>query len=96
MEPTLQSGDWLLVDPDAYQGETPRIGALVVVPDPRMEERLLVKRVIDDDGVGDLVIGGDSPSESTDSRTFGAVDAASVRGRPWFRYWPLGRLGQVD
>jgi hypothetical protein len=95
MEPTMQSGDWLLVDPDAYRPHPPVVGDLVVVPDPRLHERLLVKRVVEIDGVGDLVIAGDLPGASTDSRSFGAVDAAAVRGRPWFRYWPLSRPGRV-
>ena len=96
MRPTLTPGDWLLVDPDAYREATPGIGALVVVPDPRMQERLLIKRVVEVDGAGDLTVAGDSPEVSTDSRTFGAVDASRVRGRPWFRYWPLARLGRID
>lgn len=96
MSPTLESGDWLLVDPDAYVGVRPGVGQLVLVPDPRASERLLVKRVAEVTADGDLVVHGDSPEASTDSRTFGAVRRASVEGRPWFRYWPLRRVGRIS
>ena len=41
------------------------------------------------------VVAGDAPDASTDSRAFGSVRAADVEGRPWFRYWPLPRIGRV-
>jgi nickel-type superoxide dismutase maturation protease len=95
MAPTLLPGDWLLVDPDAHRERPPRAGALVLLPDPRAPRRLLVKRVTGVDEDGGLLVAGDDPAASTDSRTFGAVDPMTVEGRPWFRYWPLRRLGRV-
>jgi nickel-type superoxide dismutase maturation protease len=95
MAPTLQPGDWLLADPEAYRDRTPRLGELVLVPDPREAQRLLVKRVVGHGAQGWLVVGGDHPAASTDSRTFGALDPATVEGRPWFRYWPLTRMGRL-
>ena len=96
MSPTLEPGDWLLADPDAYADSAPAVGDLVLVPDPREPSRLLVKRVAEiHDGGRELFVAADSPDQSTDSRTFGAVEATSVEGRPWYRYWPLRRLGRV-
>jgi nickel-type superoxide dismutase maturation protease len=96
MAPTLRSGDFLLVDPDAYRISAPRPGMLVLVPDPRQPRRLLVKRVTEIfDGGATLWVGGDAPGASTDSRAFGAVEAEAVEGRPWFRYWPPRRWGRV-
>jgi nickel-type superoxide dismutase maturation protease len=95
MLPALRPGDWVLVDPLAFRDRSPRAGELVVVPDPRFPERLLVKRVRSTEEDGRLVVAGDSPERSTDSRTFGSVGAADVRGRAWARYWPLSRLGRV-
>lgn len=95
MAPTLQPGDWLLADPEAYRVRAPRIGELVLVPDPREPERLLVKRVVGMDQLGWLKVQGDDPSASTDSRTFGSIDPGAVEGRPWFRYWPMGRMGRL-
>lgn len=95
MEPTLRPGDWLLVDPDAYRSCLPSEGDLVLVPDPRLPERLLVKRVSGSDPDGRLRVAGDAPDASTDSRTFGAVGADRIQGRPWLRYWPPRRVGRL-
>ena len=94
MLPTLEPGDWLLADPDAYSEAPPQVGDLVLVPDPREPSRLLIKRV-EEIHAEQLFVAGDSAGESTDSRTFGSVNTASVEGRPWFRYWPLRRWGRV-
>jgi signal peptidase I len=95
MEPTLRAGDWLLVDPDAYARRSPAPGDLVLAPDPREDDRLLIKRVDSLDADGWLRLAGDDPDHSTDSRVFGAVDPARVAGSPWFRYWPARRIGPV-
>ena len=95
MLPTLRPGDWLLVDPDAYRDGAVSIADLVLVPDPREAERLLVKRVASIDPDGRLRVAGDAADASTDSRTFGAVDPTTIEGRPWFCYWPPRRVGRV-
>ena len=95
MEPTVLAGDWLLVDPDAYARQAPLPGALVLAPDPRQDDRLLIKRVGSVDPDGWLRLAGDEPERSSDSRIFGAVDPALVAGAPWFRYWPPGRFGRI-
>lgn len=95
MAPTLLDGDWLLADPDAFRERSPQVGDLIVVPDPRLHSRLLVKRVQSVDPDGWLRLAGDAPEASTDSRTFGSVDPGSVEGRPWLRYWPPRRLGRI-
>ncbi len=96
MEPVLERGDWLLVDPDAYLRRPPRPGELVLATDPRKPARLLLKRVAEVDAVGRLWVLGDAPDASTDSRTFGAIDAAALRGCPWLRYWPPRRFGRIS
>jgi len=93
MEPLLRDGDWILVDPDAFRRRDPRPGELVVVPDPRDRDRILVKRVAGTDAHGFLALAGDNPGASTDSREFGTIDPREVLGRPWARYWPLRRAG---
>ncbi|MGH2408309.1 MAG: nickel-type superoxide dismutase maturation protease [Candidatus Limnocylindrales bacterium] len=95
MRPTLEPGDWLLVDPDAYGRRRPRTGELVVAPDPRLADRLLVKRVAAVEPDGRVVLAGDALAASTDSRVFGAVAPEAVLGRAWFRIWPRGRVGTV-
>jgi nickel-type superoxide dismutase maturation protease len=93
MEPSLEDGDWVLVDPAAYRRRSPRRGDLVLAPDPREEDRLLIKRVGTVERGGRLTLLGDAAEASTDSRVFGTVDPEAVRGRPWFRYWPVRRAG---
>jgi mitochondrial inner membrane protease subunit 1 len=96
MSPTLLSGDWLLADPAAYAESPPVVGDLVLVPDPRQRSRLLVKRVAEvHDSGRSLLVTGDALDASTDSRTFGPVETSALEGRPWFRYWPIGRMGRI-
>lgn len=89
MQPTLEPGDRLVVLPTR-----PREGALVVLADPRTPDRTLVKRVTVVDGRL-LLVEGDNPAHSTDSRQFGPVERRLVRGRPVYRYAPAERAGWV-
>jgi nickel-type superoxide dismutase maturation protease len=89
MRPTLEPGDRLLV----VRRRTYRPGAIVAVADPR-DGRLLVKRVEAVTTDGRLVVAGDDPAASTDTRTFGPVPPALVRGQAVHRYAPPGRAGR--
>ena len=95
MEPTLFAGDWLLVDPSAYQRRAPRVGELAIARDPRSADRVIVKRVAAAGTDGRLTLTGDHPAHAADAEAIGAVNQALILGRPWFRYWPLSRLGRV-
>ncbi len=88
MRPTLLAGDRLLV----VRRRRARPGALVVVADPRLRTRLLVKRVMTAHD-GRLTVAGDNPASSTDSRVFGFVH--EVHGRPVYRYHPRRRAGRI-
>ena len=90
MRPALEPGDrLLLVRRRAY-----RTGAVVAVADPR-DGRLLVKRVATVEPDGRLVVAGDDPDASTDSRTFGPVPRSLVRGQAVHRYAPRSRAGRM-
>jgi nickel-type superoxide dismutase maturation protease len=91
MQPTLAPGDRLLVRPS----RRPLPGDVVAIADPRRPGRTLVKRVSAVDGDGSLVVAGDNPAASTDSRTFGAVPRHLVRGVAFYRYGPAGRSGRL-
>ena len=99
MEPTLLAGDWLLVDPDAYQARGPVNGQLVVVPDPGQPDRLLIKRVTHVDPDGHLALAGDHPAHRHRpdhvQPDLILVDPARLVGQPWLRYWPPRRIGRV-
>ena len=86
MEPSLAAGDRLLV----RRSQRPRRGDVVALRDPRDTARVLVKRVaeLNDDGV---VVVGDNPGASTDSRTFGPVSRAALIGVALYRYGPPDR-----
>ena len=92
MEPTLRAGDFLI----ALGGLRPRIGSMVVVEHPERSDLELVKRVT---GAQRLApdralywVAGDDAAASTDSRTFGPVESARVKGVIVARYWPRDRL----
>lgn len=90
MRPALEPGDRLLL----VRRRTYRPGAVVAVRDPR-DGRLLVKRVAAVAPGGRLVVAGDDPAASTDSRTFGPVERSAVRGQAVHRYAPPGRTGRM-
>ncbi|MGD0378639.1 MAG: nickel-type superoxide dismutase maturation protease [Acidimicrobiales bacterium] len=90
MEPTLAPGDRLLV----VRARSLHAGDVVAVRDPRHPGRVLVKRIgaVLDDGV---VVRGDNPGASTDSRSFGPVPSTAVLGRVFRCYAPSWRAGPV-
>jgi nickel-type superoxide dismutase maturation protease len=90
MVPTLLPGDRVL----AVRGLAPRVGDLVAVTDPRDPGRVLVKRVVAIEP-GGLVVGGDNGAASTDSRHFGPIGPAGLRGRVVYRYHPDHRRGRL-
>jgi len=79
MLPTLVPGEEVLA---LRRWRRVRVGDVVVVPDPRRSGRLLVKRCVARRG-RQLDLRGDNPDFSTDSRSFGLVDAASVTHLVW-------------
>ena len=95
MVPTLLPGDRVLV----WRGLGPlrppiRVGDLVAVVDPRDSRRVMVKRVAGVSETGVSVL-GDNATASTDSRHFGPVSSAAIRGRVVYRYLPEGRRGRL-
>ncbi len=90
MEPTLWAGDRLLI---ARTGPA-RTGDVIALRDPRDPKRVIVKRVA---AVrrGEMVVRGDNPDASIDSRSFGPVLNVAVLGRIVRRYGPVGRAGPV-
>jgi nickel-type superoxide dismutase maturation protease len=77
MAPTLYPGDQLLL----VRTRHARAGDLVVVRDPREPSREMVKRLVRVTDEGDLVVAGDNPEMSTDSRTYGPVPRDHLVGR---------------
>jgi nickel-type superoxide dismutase maturation protease len=95
MAPELQPGDRLVIwKPVIWRSKAVRTGDVVVAPDPRDPERTVLKRAgaVGRDGV---LLLGDNRSQSTDSRHFGRVPLASVRGKAIYRYAPPSRAGRL-
>jgi signal peptidase I len=103
MSPALLPGDRLLL-----LRRRVRRGDVVAFAHPRLPGITAVKRVAGVPGdrvdsvarsaldAGDgYVLLGDNPAASTDSRQFGAVPSAALRGRAVYRYAPPGRRGRL-
>ncbi len=90
MVPTFQPGHRLLVS----RWSRWSVGSVVALPDPRVPERMLVKRVRSQ-GRDGVEVRGDNEDASTDSRSFGPVPPSSISGRVVYRYLPAGVAGRV-
>jgi nickel-type superoxide dismutase maturation protease len=88
MIPTFLPGDRLVLIPPFKM----RPGCVVAIADPRMADRLMIKRVARLDSRTVEVL-GDNPDASTDSRHFGPIDRQAIVGRVLLRYGPPDRAG---
>jgi nickel-type superoxide dismutase maturation protease len=85
MAPALHDGDQLLVW--LRPRRCPPVGTVVVVDLPG-ERGVGIKRLRSVAPDGSLWVQGDNPFGSTDSRQFGVIPAAALRGRVLLRLWP--------
>lgn len=86
MEPLLPHGSRVIASQD--QGAPLRVGDVVLARRPDRPEVEMVKRIAAFEG-GRLVLLGDNPAQSTDSRVFGPVDRTAVIAVIRWRYWPI-------
>lgn len=88
MAPRLPSGALVIARP--IDGRTLlRVGDVVVARRPDRPELTIIKRITAIDAAGAIVLTGDNPAASTDSRQFGAVAREQIVARVRWRYWPL-------
>jgi nickel-type superoxide dismutase maturation protease len=80
MEPTLLSGQSVLIDLSAYRKTAPEVGEIILISHPLDPQMLLLKRVQSIDGERVFAV-GDNLEASTDSRTFGPITLDFVRGK---------------
>lgn len=81
MEPALLPGDWWLV----RRWGPVREGSVVILEQPGRPGLLVAKRAVRRESQG-WWVEGDNAAVSTDSRAFGVVPDAALRGVLWFRY----------
>lgn len=77
MIPTLNPGDAVLVAPKARLA----IGDILVAKHPYKTSVTIVKRLTEILPDGALILKGDNPLDSTDSRSFGSISADNVIGK---------------
>jgi len=81
MEPTLRSGDYVLVNRWAYRSHLPAAGDIVVLRDPEATGQFLVKRIMSSDATAGFFVLGDNMAHSRDSRHFGMVPRHLLIGK---------------
>lgn len=91
MQPLLRPGDRLLV----FQWARAVPGNLVVLVEPDRHLTFAVKRLARVEAGGGLVVTGDNPNVSRDSRDYGPVPRRLVVGTVVYRYWPRARRGRL-
>jgi len=91
MRPRLQPADRLLV----FQWARPKPGDIVVLREPDAQLTFAVKRVASLEPNGDVIVSGDNPNVSRDSREFGPVPRQLIVGRVMFRYLPAETRGRL-
>lgn len=76
MLPTLKSGDCVVFNPELK----PNAGDIILFHHPFIQNLKVVKRISEISAEGNYIVLGDNPSESTDSRSYGAILAKDVLG----------------
>ncbi|HCX52896.1 MAG: nickel-type superoxide dismutase maturation protease [Planctomycetaceae bacterium TMED241] len=79
MAPTLVPGDLVLITPRQAGATLPALGSIVVARHPDRPATRIIKRMADVQD-GGLVLLGDNPGASTDSRQFGVVPSRLLIG----------------
>lgn len=77
MSPTLTDGDIVIINPKAPITK----GDIVLALHPYKQSVRLIKRVTEITATGAIVVIGDNPAESTDSRTIGNLPPENIVGK---------------
>lgn len=80
MLPTLKPAQTVLLSPRAYQQSPPLPGEIVLAKHPNQAHLITIKRVSSATASGVILL-GDNPAESTDSRSLGTIPLTNILGR---------------
>ncbi|MDJ0743616.1 MAG: nickel-type superoxide dismutase maturation protease [Xenococcaceae cyanobacterium MO_167.B27] len=86
MQPLLQPGEEILIDINAYKKASPQIGDIIVAFHPYRPKFPIVKRIVSIEKDGSLFLQGDNTLESTDSRSYGAIQLDQILGKVTSRF----------
>ncbi|MCP4419404.1 MAG: nickel-type superoxide dismutase maturation protease [Chloroflexi bacterium] len=88
MQPTLAEGTTLLLDMGAYCHQLPQIGDIVLAQHPFQPGNKMLKRITAVSDNGRYFLRGDNPNfqDSTDSRSFGAVNQTLILAKVTHRF----------
>ena len=83
MHPTLPNGTTILLDTAVYHRTLPQIGDIVLAQHPFQPQNQMIKRITAVTENGRYFLQGDNPdpTESSDSRSFGAVLPGQILGK---------------
>jgi len=89
MEPTLISGDLIIIDKLTYVYRRPAVGDVIAFW--MSNEKVAVKRIseIEDQ---DIYVMGDNTKVSNDSRSYGPIPREDVIGRALLIFFPIERM----
>jgi nickel-type superoxide dismutase maturation protease len=91
MQPVLRPGDRVLI----ARWLRARPGDVIVFRDPEAHARFMIKRVVSVGADGAVVVRGENPNVSRDSRHLGPVPRGLILGRAVYRYLPTERRGRL-
>ena len=81
MLPEYAEGDQVLVNPHAWKHQKPAPRDVVLLEHPQNAGLCIIKRISHIDEEGRCFVLGDNPTQSTDSREFGAVEPSLLLGK---------------
>ena len=92
MFPTLQEGDWVLVNPRAEY----EVGDIAVARHPFKQSVTIIKRIAEILPGERYILLSDNLEESSDSRSFGAIPAKDLLGKAEALIKEKGRRGEEE
>ncbi|XP_064602497.1 mitochondrial inner membrane protease subunit 1-like [Liolophura sinensis] len=110
MEPTIHTNDIVLTEHVSVLRNHVQKGDIVIAHSPTNPRQYICKRVVAMEGdrvfmpkndthslvpKGHVWLEGDNTSNSTDSRTYGAIPYGLLRSRVFYRVWPVYDMGNL-
>ena len=105
MEPTFETGDYLIIDEFSYHFQNPQKGDVIVFRYPLDTSKFFIKRIegmpgetVEYNGKeiilrdNEYFVLGDNTFASSDSRMWGPVNEKLIIGRALIRLWPINKL----